>query len=149
MSPRPVTEIGSLLARCDLHAPNGCWEFLGCLDQGYGRAVFRGKDGNVHKHVYEELVGPVEEGLELDHLCRNRPCCNPAHLEPVSRKVNILRGDSPTAMNARKVACLKGHPLSGDNLYLPPNGKRQCRACRKEASAKFYSQRIGGRLVAA
>lgn len=85
-----------------------------------------------HKWAYESIVGPVPEGMELDHLCRNRACVNPAHLEAVSRRVNQLRGLSISAKNARKTHCVHGHPLTGENVY-EWRGSRYCRACRAAA----------------
>jgi hypothetical protein len=81
--------------------PNGCWIFTGALNAGYGR-IHAGHPGSqrllyVHRVAYEQLVGPIPEGLDLDHLCRNRACCNPAHLEPVTRRENLLRGESTLA----------------------------------------------------
>lgn len=85
-----------------------------------------------HRVVYEHFKGSVPEGLQLDHLCRDRGCVNPDHLEAVTPQVNQLRGDSVSGKNARKTHCPKDHPLSGDNLYVDPKGKRRCRLCRQE-----------------
>lgn len=115
---------------------NGCWVWTGCCDKnGYGK--IRGPGGKrveyVHRAVYEDVVGPIPEGLELDHLCRNRSCINPDHLEPVTRLENMRRA-GPTGVsrvNADKTECIRGHPLSGANLYVTPDGRRQCRICRR------------------
>lgn len=82
-----------------------------------------------HRFAYELIVGPIKPGLQIDHLCRVRRCCNPEHLEPVTRKVNILRGESPTAKNARKTVCPRGHKYDEENTYLSKEGKRQCKIC--------------------
>ena len=109
--------------------PSGCWRWLGHIAlNGYGRINMK----MAHRFVYERLVGPIPSGLTLDHLCRNRDCVNPDHLEPVTSAVNTMRGDAPPAINARKVICHMGHPLSGDNLYRKPNGRRRCRTCARE-----------------
>jgi hypothetical protein len=106
---------------------NGCWEWVGCINKkGYGQLRAAGKTRLAHRFYYEQTNGPA--GPELDHLCRNRSCVNPAHLEPVSHLTNIRRGNEAT-----KAHCIRGHPLSGENLYLRPgtSGWRMCRACMK------------------
>ena len=87
-------------SKVDRRGLDECWEWLGAkLVKGYGHFFLGGtrQEGNrrwvlAHRFAYEELVGPIPDGLDLDHLCRNVGCCNPAHLEPVSRSVNLLRG---------------------------------------------------------
>jgi len=108
-----------------------CWLWTASTQgRGYG-AMWNGERMILaHRWAYQSLVGPIPEGLELDHLCRVRNCVNPAHLEPVTRKENILRGESDPAKRARQTHCKRGHLLSGDNLYVvPPNGYRRCREC--------------------
>ena len=109
---------------------DGCWHWTGSLRNGYGRMKAFGRFHEAHRLSYGHFVGPIPVGLELDHLCRNRSCVNPAHLEPVTRRVNVLRGESPAADNANKTHCHKGHPLSGDNLRVRPAGGRMVRSCR-------------------
>lgn len=84
-----------------------CWVWTGALNTGYGRVhVGPGRRSAYgHRVLYEMLVGPVPEGLDLDHLCRNRACCNPDHLEPVTRQENLLRGDTLTAAHAADSDC--------------------------------------------
>ena len=83
-----------------------------------------------HRAAYIAFVGDIPDGMQLDHLCRNRACCNPDHLEPVSQHENILRGEGWAAKFADQTHCLRGHPLSGANLYVRRDtGGRQCRAC--------------------
>ncbi len=109
----------------------GCWEWAKYRSSsGYGMIHRQGKPTYVHRVAYEMLVGPIPDGLHLDHLCRNPPCCNPLHLEPVTPRENWARGTSPSARNLRKTHCVKGHALVPPNLYMRPDaGGRCCRAC--------------------
>lgn len=114
---------------------HGCWPWQGTIaGNGYGRFAIRGGSIAAHRFSYELLVGPVPEGLELDHLCRNRACVNPAHLEPVTHRANTLRGDTLTAANARKTHCIHGHKFTAENTYTQWGGGRGCRACRDRAN---------------
>ncbi|MGI9502698.1 MAG: HNH endonuclease [Geminicoccaceae bacterium] len=85
-----------------------------------------------HRVSYEALVSAIPEGLELDHLCRVRCCVNPIHLEPVTTRTNNLRGNGIAAMNALKTHCPRGHPYSGEHLYVCSRGHRHCRTCGRE-----------------
>lgn len=82
----------TIRARCEI-TPNGCWEWQGARQRGYGRIRSGANVLRVHRVTYEAMVGPIPDGLDLDHLCRNRSCCNPAHLEPVTRRENLFRSD--------------------------------------------------------
>lgn len=113
-----------------------CWEWTGSLrPDGYGRIYFGGRDSGrvwrAHRLVYEVLVGPIPDGMTLDHLCRNRRCVNPDHLEPVPNRENVLRGIGITAENKRKTHCVRGHEFTPDNTYAH-GSKRHCRTCRTE-----------------
>lgn len=116
---------------------DGCWEWTAARNQfGYG-VIHRLDEGSrlAHRILYEMLVGPIPEGLELDHLCRNRGCVRPSHLEAVTRQVNILRGDNPRivkARNASKTHCPHGHPYDEQERYRRPNGERRCGACARD-----------------
>lgn len=106
---------------------DGCWIWQGTLDpDGYPRFNY----GRGHRWSYEHFIDSIPKGLEIDHLCRNRACVNPEHLEAVTTKENQLRGDSVSGINARKVRCKRGHPFDEVNTYLTPDGRRQCRTCR-------------------
>lgn len=100
-----------------------------------------GKKRGVHRVVYELEYGPIPEGRELDHLCRNRACVNPKHLEIVSHRENCLRGVAPAAQNARKTHCKYGHPLSGGNLHMRKDGGRMCLACQERRSLKCWQRK--------
>jgi hypothetical protein len=82
-----------------------------------------------HRVSYELLVGPIPQGLQLDHLCRNRRCINPAHLEPVTSRENTMRGETVAAANASRDHCPSGHPYSDSNTIALGKGGRKCREC--------------------
>ena len=136
----------------------GCWPWQGNItEQGYGRFIRRPEpQQKAHRAVYVELVGPIPDGLTLDHAChtedttcedgprcRHGRCVRPSHLEPVEIVENWQRGRSPLRRNAEQEVCHKGHPLSGDNLYkVKPranrkNGWRRCRACTLEYNREW------------
>ena len=105
-----------------------CWLWTGTrASTGYGIFYINGKNIGAHRFIYELLIGPIPLELELDHLCRNRACVNPFHLEVVTHRVNVLRGEGPTARNAAKTHCLRGHSLK--DSYVRRNGYRNCRIC--------------------
>lgn len=118
-----------------------CWEWTASTGiYGYGQFNPGGNRGVVqaYRWGWTRFVGPVPNGMELDHLCRNPLCVNyESHLEVVTKTENILRGECPMAINARKTHCLRGHPLTGDNVYQRKdrNG-RECIACRNERRRK-------------
>lgn len=105
----------------------GCWLWTGAVDRfGYGTIVADRRTLRAHKAVYETRVGLVPDGLELDHLCRNKRCVNPAHLEPVTHSENLLRH------YATVTTCPHGHLYDEANTYRDTAGKRRCRACLRE-----------------
>ena len=116
----------------------GCWVWTATRTYGYGK--FRLSNprrlANAHRIAYEALVGPIPEGLDLNHLCRNRACCKPAHLEPVPRRLAELRGDTLPGANLKVTNCPAGHPYDTENLIVRTRGEytsRECRACRRQA----------------
>lgn len=135
------------LARLDTSNPSACWEWPGATNGvGYGVVGRGGKSGSncyVHRVVYEHLVGQIPAGLVLDHLCRNRICANPAHLQPVTHQVNLTRGEGPSGANARKTKCPQGHPYDLMNTYYEPGGARKCRACAREYQRALRLRRKG------
>ena len=125
-----------------------CWLWTAATDRdGYGRfSVHSRRLVYAHRFAYESLVGPIADGLTIDHLCRVPPCVNTDHLEPVTRGVNVLRGISPSALAAKKTHCLRGHPFDAENTALR-RGQRCCRTC-KRAQRRAYSarKRAAGKL---
>lgn len=124
-----------LVARVTTSEETNCWVWDAPEASGYGR-IWTGSraDGTrrirlAHVVSYEEHVGPVPEGLVLDHLCRNRACINPDHLEPVTQRVNVLRGEGRAAHQAQQTHCKRGHEFDEQNTYRDRHGKRYCRTC--------------------
>jgi hypothetical protein len=113
----------------------GCWLWTSAVSgSGYGAFGMGGRAGQMyvaHKIAYEWVVGVVPDGLELDHLCRDTRCVNPAHLEPVTHRENLLRGEGWSARHARKTHCPAGHVLAGENLsrHELQHGQRKCLTC--------------------
>jgi hypothetical protein len=112
-----------------------CWIWTACKSNGYGHFSVDGIILRAHRVSYRELVGEIEAGLELDHLCRTRACVRPSHLEPVTGTVNILRGESIQAKNARKTHCIRGHAEWGNDK----RGRRYCKVCYREADRRYYA----------
>ena len=114
---------------------NRCWNWTGALSpDGYGQ-FWNGKRVRAHRYAYETFIGPIPEELECDHLCRNRACVNPAHIELVTSSVNSLRGLAPAMIkqfHLSKTHCPHGHAYDEGNTYIAPNGGRECRTCRRK-----------------
>lgn len=118
-----------------------CWIWKARqTSKGYAEFYIKSKPIRAHKLIYEMIVSPVPVGLQLDHLCRVRHCVNPLHLEPVTPKVNVLRGNGVTAQNARKTHCIKGHPLTKENITTT-RGSRDCRLCNNIRACELRKRR--------
>lgn len=115
-------------ARTDKDGPAGCWLWTGAVtNSGYASGSSGGKSMLAHRWAYERFVGPIPEGLELDHLCRVTLCVNPTHLEPVTHEENVRR--------AMPTHCPQGHPYDEENTHMRPDrGFRECLTCRREQS---------------
>lgn len=128
--------------------PGPCWVWTGSRFKqrgdygavGYERATWR-----VHRLTYTLLVGPIPDGLVLDHLCRRRLCCNPAHLEPVTQAINLERGRT----GRRKACCVNGHALVGENLFVRQRSGGERWECRTCIRAHKRRRRATARLAAA
>jgi hypothetical protein len=131
----------------------GCWIWHGLVNRyGYGTQWWNGRRLSAHRLAYTLAVGPIPEGLTLDHVkargCTSLLCVKaipdwfgPAHLEPVTMRENVLRGESPAAIGARKTHCPKGHPYDEANTYRY-RGKRSCRACNRAAVAALRVRKL-------
>jgi hypothetical protein len=117
----------------------GCWVWTGTLSNGYGRISHGGKQEGAHRVAHELFVGPVPEGLVIDHLCRTKACVNPEHLEAVTQRENMRRG----IKGVLTTHCPHGHAYDEENTYRDPRGGRRCRSChRDEANARYRSRKV-------
>lgn len=146
----PLSRFNAKHAVSDTLSWNGtpCWIWTKPNDQGYGLIGSGGRTVRAHRFAYEHFIGPIPEGLELDHLCRRPSCVNPLHVEPVTHHENMLRGKrgrNAGKWELAKTHCPHGHPYVGDNLrvvvYKNGIAKRFCRACnlrgqRERAAAR-------------
>lgn len=133
--------MGRFLAKIDRSGPvhpvlrTPCWVWRGGTNpHGYGRFFVAGRLMTSHRYAYETFIGPVPAGMDLDHLCRRRGCANPRHVEPVTHRENLLRGDTVPAHRAAITHCPRGHEYTPENTYLY-NRQRYCRACRRARNA--------------
>ena len=142
MGPKPRSAVERFWEKVTFEPTSGCWLWTAACDtKGYG--IFWPVTGigkylaRAHRYAYELLTGPIPEGFDLDHLCRIRACVNPRHLEPVTRRVNVLRGVGPAAVNALKESCSNGHEFTEANTYHRTDRiGRLCRRCDADRHAR-------------
>lgn len=123
-----------------LVAADGCWEWQRIRNVwGYGRFNVGGTESLAHRFSYELHIGPIPDGLVLDHLCRNPCCVNPSHLEPVTTAENLRRGDVARSAFSKplRAHCPQGHPYDEHNTYWRPDGGRDCRECMRRRSREY------------
>lgn len=117
-----------------------CWLWTGTRSPlGYG--IFKiGKSATgAHRFAYECEIGPIPSGMVMDHLCKNPSCVRPDHLEPVTQRENVLRGNAPVAITRRLGVCVRGHDLNDEvNIYVAPSGERRCVACLRIVRHERY-----------
>lgn len=121
---------------------NECWIWKGATKKGYGYLRINNEQQSLHRIMYAWFIEKIPKGWnpeqQIDHLCNNRLCCNPKHLQLTTQKVNILRGSGPTAINKLKTHCLNGHLLPKENNRS--DGGRRCLICRRQMD-KIYNQK--------
>ena len=116
-----------------LDEQSGCILWIGGLDSlGYGKTAMNGFSIKAHRAAWCLKHGEIPKDRELDHKCRTRRCINTDHLELVTHRENVIRGEAPTAINARKTHCVKGHLLAGSNMRQRSDGGRRCRTCERD-----------------
>ena len=133
--------------KVDLIQPSDrCWLWAGSIDhKGYGRFWTGSTPSNpvaklvgAHRWLFTQLRHNIPDGMTLDHLCQNKNCVNPEHLEVVSMRVNILRGNNQAAENARKTHCIRGHLFDLANTYIRRSGRRTCIQCEQTRNRRRY-----------
>ena len=127
----PQKAMGKIFSRIKVDPSTDCWNWMGGLDQGYGRIQWQGRRYKAHRLLYLWKFNNLEEwknkqSNEMDHLCNNRRCVNPDHLRLVTPRVNTLRGKGVGAKNANKIYCIHGH-----NAFYKVGDRRRCRECRR------------------
>ncbi len=126
-------------ANVEMPTEDGCWVWLGHRITGYGGFWAGGKNVMAHRYAYGLFGGVIPRGLEIDHLCRDRSCVNPKHMEPVTHIENCRRGNSAQVSRVKQLAkihCPRGHPYDKQNTHIAPNGQRKCKICANITALK-------------
>jgi hypothetical protein len=146
-----TAQIRRIFSKVEVNRDTGCWEWTAYRQDGYGRLRWGSTMESAHRIVYAWTRGPIPRGkgrdiLQLDHaVCDNRSCCNPAHLKLVFPRVNILRGKSPVANNARRTHCKRGHALPLEsNIFRASGSQRVCLQCLATGKSEYHQSMLHG-----
>lgn len=136
----PIEVVDRFVVKID--ATETCWNWTAALTRanGYGSFQLHRRPALAHRLAYSWATGSeIPKGMQIDHLCRNPRCVNPAHLEVVTPQVNTLRSTNPPATNAQKTHCINGHEFTTENTYVY-SGRRACRICKRARwLAKYWA----------
>ncbi len=139
-------QLAYFMERVQMEPMSGCWLWVGPVSwNGYGECIRAGVRTRAHRDSYEHFVGPIPSGLQIDHLCRQRCCVNPEHLEPVTQRENVLRGEGLSAKRAAQTHCKYGHEFTYENTRITNLRQRKCRACNRNRLAARAARTIGAR----
>lgn len=133
-----MTNIDNMNKYINKDVDNGCWLWVGAKRKAYGAVQHGGRVQQAHRVMYELVVGPIAEGLVLDHLCRVPACVRPEHLEPVTQMENLRRGKWKRSHPA---ICTHGHEMIGHNIIVRKSGGWNCRTCASEASRRYLARK--------
>jgi len=131
--------------------PTGfCWEWTGATNgHGYGRFTVGQATVYAHRFAYESLIGGIGVDLTIDHLCRNSLCVNPDHMEPVPMSENLRRSFGVANRHRNVTHCPRGHAYAGENLYVSPDGRRACQACKRASRARYRQRAVSSTSASA
>ena len=121
---------------------NNCWNWKATTSRGYGYFRLGSRMVSAHRFAYELFKDNIPEKLQIDHLCRNRKCVNPDHLEPVTAKENLYRGNPVFLLNKNKSHCKNGHEFTIEGVWKNKNGGRYCKKCHNKRQRDYIKRRL-------